>query len=164
MARARLLVLDLAASIAVLLGGVWAYELSNWVSLSAQGYYASVNFSGVLPTGVVAVSTLAPSPLTKLAQVALAASLFVPAAVGLARARLVVARAFAIATVGVIMASFYWEMLSSLTSVPLPVHEAVFFALTGAMAIPLLRLAGGRVPRPAVPNVGRELSPKQSAV
>jgi hypothetical protein len=139
MPRTKLLIVDLAASTAVLFGAVWIYEISNWISLGLQGYPASISIAGALPLGVVSVSPVGPSPLTKGLQVAIAVGLLLPALIGFARARLLVAEAFVLSTAGVYLASFYWEMLSVLTVLPIAVHTGIFLAGTCSVSILLAR-------------------------
>jgi hypothetical protein len=130
--------LDLIASALVPLLAVWVYEVSNLVVLVAQGASVSISMTGWIPLGVAGVSQNGLSPLTKVFQIALATGLLVPIWALFSKARLLVAETFLLATLGVYLASAYWEMLSLLTVIPMAAHESLFVVGTGVITIVLL--------------------------
>jgi hypothetical protein len=136
--RSKLLAADLAVSALMPILALWIYEVSNLVVLVIQGAGVSLSMVGWIPIGVSGVTHGGLSPLTKVLQVIMAAGLLLPLGAFFSRERLLVAETFAVSTIGVYLASSYWEALSLLTVVPLAVHALVFIAGTSALAIVLL--------------------------
>ena len=143
MRPSKRLIGDLAVTASLPFATVWLYEISNALVLSAQGESVSLAMSGLIPLGVAGVSQVLPSPLTKLAQVLLSAGLMIPLIFCLSRARLAIARAFAISMAGVFVVSIYWEWFSQLSDVPASVHTGVFLAGTAGVSFALLRTFSG---------------------
>lgn len=143
----KLVAADIAVSALVPILTVWVYEVSNLAVLAAQGVQATLNVGGFLPLGVAGVVQSGLSPLTKVAQVVLATAFILPFGLAFSRYRLQTAKTLVIASVGVFVASTYWEMLSLLSSVPMEVHTVIFIG--GTCAITMLLLLGTDRPRQA---------------
>ena len=139
MSRPRLTIADIVVSALIPYLALWLYEASNWVTLAAQGYSVSFTMAGLLPLGVVGVSTGGPLPATKVIQLVLAIGPLACSAMLLSRANLRIAEAFAVSFIAVYFASAYWEMLSLLVVLPMAVHVGVFVVGTGCLSVLLLR-------------------------
>lgn len=142
MLRLRLTLPDAIASALVLFLALWAYEASNVIVLVWQGFDVSLNFLGPLPLGVAGSSMASISPWTKVLQVGIALGMVLPLGVVLSRRKLPAAKAFWIATVGVYLASVYWEMFSSLSMVSMDIHTDIYLVGTGTITLVLLRKLG----------------------
>jgi hypothetical protein len=138
--QSKLLSVDFAVSATIPLLGVWLYEISNFTVLAAQGYSVTISMSGWIPIGVAGASTGVLSPLTKIFQIAISVGLLIPLWTFFSKTRLIVAETLVITTASIYLASAYWEMLSTLASVPLPVHTGMFIAGTTAIALLMLRM------------------------
>jgi hypothetical protein len=144
--RSKKIAADLVVTALVPLVAVWLYELSNMAVLSAQGASVSLTVAGWVPVGVAGVSSAAPSPLTKMAQILLSTGSLLPLTVLFSKAKLFLARAFLLSTAGAFLASTYWELLSLLTVVPMAVHLGIFLVATASISFALLK--GFMGPRP----------------
>ena len=91
-----------------LYGAIWLYELGNYGVAIAAGGNASLQVTGVLPTGVAVVN----GPLLKPAQVAICTGIVVVALIGVRRRRLPLTKSALVTIVGVYLASVQWEFLS----------------------------------------------------
>jgi hypothetical protein len=118
---------------------VWLYEVSNLIVLAGQGYGVSLSMAGWLPLGVAGVSSGGISLLTKGLQIIVAVGLILPLGFVFSRSRLLVAETFVVSTVGIYLASAYWELLSILTVVPVALHTGLFIAGTSVLVVVLLR-------------------------
>lgn len=141
MKRSKLLAVDLLVSVGVPFLGLWLYELSNWVVLALQGYAVTFSMAGWLPVGVAAVTSGGVSLVTKAVQVVIASSLILPLCVVFAKKKLMAAKTLAVSTVGVYIASAYWEILSAPGALPMPLHTFVFAAGVSAMSLAMLTMA-----------------------
>jgi hypothetical protein len=130
--------LDILASALVIFLSVWVYEISNAIVLAAQGFSISFNVAGPVPLGVAGSSWVTLSPWTKLLQIAIAIGLLLPIGVVFTKKRLHFAVALLISTIAIYAASAYWEMLSSLTVIPLAIHTGIYVAVTGTLTLALL--------------------------
>ena len=137
----------MAVSASLPLIALWLYEGSNWIAVAAQGNGVSLSMSGWFPLGVSSASPGGLSPLTKALQVLMSTGLLLGAGAIISRARLFFAGSLVVAFVAVYIASAYWEMLSLLASLPLALHEGIFFAGTGVISIALLKSFGPRFQR-----------------
>jgi len=142
MRRPRDILLDVIASILVVLLALWVYEIANAIVLVCQGFSVSFNLMGPVPLGVAGSSIESLSPWTKILQVPIAMGLLLPAGVVLSKKELPAAKAFLIASLGIYLASVYWEALSSLSMVPMDIHTCLYLAGTGALTTVLLRKLG----------------------
>jgi len=138
--RPRLLAVDLLAAGGIPFLGIWLYELSNWIVLAPQGYAVTFSMAGWLPVGVAVVSSGGVSLLTKALQMVIATSLVLPLCFLFSRKGLVVARTLAVSTVGVYIASAYWEMLSALEAQSMALHTFVFVAGVSVMSLAVLKM------------------------
>jgi hypothetical protein len=136
--RSKQLASDLAVSALVPFLALWIYEISNLVVLVTQGARVSLSVAGWIPLGVSGVSQGGLSPLTKVLQVVMATGLLLPLGTLFSREKLLIARTIVVSSVGVYLASGYWEILSLLTVVPMAVHTLVFVGGTSALSIILL--------------------------
>jgi hypothetical protein len=136
--RYRRLVADLIVSAFVPFLAIWLYEMTNWMVLALQGYGVSLSMAGWIPLGVSAVTSSGPSLLTKVAQLAVAIGLLLPLKKLFSSARLPLAEALIVSSVGIYLASTYWEMLSLLAVLPLAIHVGIFIAGTGTSVLVLL--------------------------
>jgi hypothetical protein len=118
---------------------IWLYEIANWLVLAAQGYAVSLSTVGWIPLGVSAVTSAGLSPVTKLFQMTVAIGLLLPLRALLSTKRLILAEALTLSSVGIFLASGYWEMLSLLTAIPMTLHVGLFITGASAMAFVLLR-------------------------
>jgi hypothetical protein len=137
--RSKLLPVDLTVSVLVPFLALWVYEIANLIALAAQGDGVSLSVAGLIPLGVAGVSQGALSPLTKILQVAMATSLILPLGAMFSKKGLIIAETVVLSTVGVYLASSYWEMLSLLTVVPMTLHTGIFIAGTCTLALVLAR-------------------------
>lgn len=117
---------------------IWLYEISNWIALVEQGYRASLTLAGWLPLGVAGTTTGSLSPLTKVIQVAVAIGILFPLGKLFSKIGLLIAETFILSTVGVYLASLYWESLFMLSVFPMVLHVGIFVA--GACILQLLLL------------------------
>jgi hypothetical protein len=144
--RSRSMPVDLIAAALVPFLTIWLYEIANWVVLAVQGARVSLSTVGWLPLGVAGVTSGGLSPLTKVFQIALAVGLLLPLWKLFSKARLWIADAFIISSVGIFLASAYWEMLSILTVLPMAIHTGIF--IVGASATVFVLLHSSQVGRP----------------
>jgi hypothetical protein len=135
----RQVAFDFILSASVPFLALWIYEISNFAVLAAQGSSVSLSMNGLLPLGVAGVSSVGLSPLTKILQVALAIAFILPLGAAFSKQRLFISMASVLSSVGIYLASAYWEMLSLLSTIPMSVHVGVFIAGTSAIAVILLR-------------------------
>jgi len=135
---------DAAASLLALYLSIWLYEVGNWVSLSAEGAKVTFLLSGVLPVGVMGVGAGGTGfPLAKLAQVALCSTATLLAA-WVARSKgFRLAGATLLGITGMNIASVYWEMLWMMSFIPVAFNEAIYLAMSAAIAWALLRAVPG---------------------
>ena len=152
MPNRRLLATDLAASALVPLVTIWVYEISNVAVLAAQGAQVTLSTAGLLPLGVAGIVQSGLSPLTKVFQVVLAVGAILPLVVAFSRSKLLIAETFVLSSLGVYVASIYWEMLSLLTTVPIAVHTTIFISGTSGLTVVILKKFG-RHPRPNLSNL-----------
>jgi len=137
--RFKLLPVDLTVSVLVPFLALWVYEISNLIALASQGDGVSLTLSGLIPLGVAGVSQGALSPLTKILQIAMATGLILPFGIIFSKKGLIIAETVILSTLGVYLASSYWEMLSLLTEVPMALHTGIFIAGTCAVVLVLAR-------------------------
>lgn len=135
----RPLAIDVTVSTSVPFLAVWLYEISNVIVLTAQGFSVSLSTDGLLPLGVAGVSSGEPSPFTKGLQIGFAIVMLLPAWFAFSKKRLIISESFVLSTVGVYLASAYWEMLSLVSAFPMMVHVGLFIAGTSAIALALHR-------------------------
>lgn len=107
--------------------------------MAAQGASVSLSMAGWIPLGVAGVSQGALSPFTKIIQVAMATCLILPLGAMFSKKGLIIAESVVLSTVGIYLASSYWEMLSLLTVVPMALHTGIFIAGTCTLALVLAR-------------------------
>ena len=136
--RSKLLLVDLAVAASMPLLALWVYEITNLAVLAAQGDEVTLSIAGWIPLGVAGVSQGGLLPLTKVLQMGLAAGLILPLRWLFARSGLRVAETFVLSTLGVYLASAYWEVLSLVTTVSMEVHSGIFIAGTAVLAFALL--------------------------
>ena len=120
--------------------GLWVYELSNWIVLAPQGLSVTFSMAGWLPVGVAAVSSGGVSLLSKGLQVVIATSLLLPLCVLLSKKKLVTAKTLAVSTLGIYLASAYWEMLSALDTIPMAYHTFVFATGVSVASLAMLTI------------------------
>ena len=136
---------DMVASASTPLLAVWLYEIANSIVLLVQGCTVTLSTAGLLPLGVAGVSSGGLSPFTKALQVLVAVIFMLPVGVFFSQKRLVIAETFVLSTVGIYLASAYWEMLSVLSGIPMVVHIGLFVAGADALTITLLWTLSSRL-------------------
>jgi hypothetical protein len=145
--RTKRLLADLVVASFVPFLGIWLYEIGNWFALGIQGYDVSLSTAGWIPLGVSAVTSGMASPLTKGIQVVAAVGALMILRTLLSRSRLMIAEALVLSTMGIFLASVYWEMLSLLTFIPMAIHVGVFlFGTCGSILILLEHSELGKPP------------------
>ena len=142
---------DAAACAATFFFSFWLYVMGNWVGLTAEGAKASFVWNGLLPAGVFAVTQGGGDLLgAKLLQMGICLGVTLTA-LGVMRSRELQMTTISLGGLtGVYISSFYWEILSSVGTIPLPVHEAIFAGFSLATGAVVLKALGGP------PNPGRK--------
>jgi hypothetical protein len=151
--RARVL-FDVAGAASVAYLSVWLYEFANWVSLSLVGVNATLVMVGVLPGGVLGVSTgSSVLALAKPVQVFLTLGVAGLCLAALRGRQLPATKFVLFCTASVSLASIYWELLSLLSFIPVAVHEGAFLGLSfctlGALLLMRTRFQRGSLSSPS---------------
>jgi hypothetical protein len=147
------IVLDVVSSALALYLSLWLYETANWVSLTVSGTKATLVWTGLFPTGVVALSSgnggLAGA---KLLQVGICVGVALFTFVLLRRKGLPLARVTVAGLTGIYLASVIWEMLSLAASMPPLVEEGMFVGLSALAAMGVIRGLEGTQGRDSTRN------------
>jgi hypothetical protein len=131
--------LDILLSMTVVYFSVWLYEIGNWISLAIMGANPSLAWSGILPVGVVAFSTHSGSLLdAKLIQVGMSVGTIFILWV-LTNGRFPITSVTLAGSMGIYLASIYWEMLSLTSFVPMYFHEMTYAVLCFGATFSLLK-------------------------
>lgn len=131
--------LDILLSLMALYFSVWLYEIGNWVSLVVVGANPSLAWSGILPIGVVALSTHSGLLDAKLLQVGISVATIFALWMLTNRRGLPITSLTLAGSMGVYLASVYWEMLSLTSFVPMYIHETTYAVLCFGATFGLLR-------------------------
>ena len=127
----------------VFYGSVWVYELSNYVSLTLEGENSFLSVQGILPVGVIAVSsTSSVLSFTKPVQVVICVSVVVSLLWEVRNRQLPLTKMALFTSISLYVASFQWELLSQMNYVTEAVHQGAFFLMTvllGALITAVLR-------------------------
>ncbi len=141
----RFRVLDVALLPVLLFLSVWIYELSNYAVMTLGGYQGTLIVQGVLPAGLVAVGQgSAPFVFAKPLQVLMATGLVLPLYLGLRRTRMHLSLLASASIMAIYLSSFYWELLSLVGPLPLPIHETLFTVIS-VLALTIFTRADSRL-------------------
>ncbi|MGP8056028.1 MAG: hypothetical protein ACLP9K_00260 [Nitrososphaerales archaeon] len=111
--RGGRIVLDLSLAGILLYIGVWVYELANWASLTLLGFRSTLSLSGLLPSGVSAVSTVQGDLVfAKPLQIVMSVGTVLPLLFLLRRYNLPATKFTIIGTASAYCATAFWEALS----------------------------------------------------
>ncbi|MGD0318400.1 MAG: hypothetical protein ABSB56_01730 [Nitrososphaerales archaeon] len=145
--RGGRIVLDLSLAGLLLYIGVWVYELANWASLTLLGFQSTLSLSGLLPSGVSAVSTIQGDLVfAKPLQIALSVGTVLPLLFLLRRYNLPATKLTIIGTASAYCATAFWEALSISWIPATPAGQGLFAGLNVA-AMFLLVFAFQKVAR-----------------
>lgn len=145
--RGGRIVLDLSLAGLLLYVGVWVYELANWASLTLLGFQSTLSLSGLLPSGVSAVSTVQGDlVLAKPLQIAVSVGTVLPLLFLLRRYNLPATKLMIIGTASAYCSTAFWEALSVSWISATPAGEG-FFAGLNVAAMFLLVFAFQKVAR-----------------
>ena len=136
--------LDVSASLLCLYLSVWLYELGNWASLTTYGAKATLLWAGFFPAGVAA-ATSGGAAFTgaKELQVMICVGVTLVAFLMARKRGLSLTSVTLTGTMGIYVASMYWELLSITSFVPMVVHETIYIGLSAFAAVAFLRAFGG---------------------
>jgi hypothetical protein len=131
--RGGRIVLDLSLAGLLLCVGVWVYELANWASLTLLGFQSTLSLSGLLPSGVSAVSTVQGDLVfAKPLQIAVSVGIVLPLLFLLRKYNLPATKLIIIGTASAYCSTAFWEALSISWISATPAGQGFFAGLNVA--------------------------------
>lgn len=132
--------LDIFLSVTAVYFSVWLYEIGNWVSIAAVGASPSLAWSGILPIGVMAYSSNSGGLLdAKLLQVGISVATIFALWILTNKWGFPITGVTLACSMAIYLSSFYWEMLSVTSFVPMYLHETTYAVLCFGAAFGLVK-------------------------